>query len=79
MKGWIKYHDFYDTLAEITQILEENVITCLCGKKLNKRNLQVSESGGEFWIYTHCNYCKYDLNYVKILHKYDVLQNERNI
>ena len=54
-------------------ILDTYNILCLCGERLYSSDLAFYQypKSTEYWLYAHCSYCQYDLNYQKIYRQYE--------
>jgi len=79
---WLNYDAFQKMFNLTKNVLKDHEIDCICGRRLNYKNLIYSTSmpydtlgqvpddvaphEKEYWIYCHCKYCNYDYNYEKI-------------
>lgn len=70
VSGWLKEEKFQIVFEEILGILDRYDINCMCGERLESKNLTHTEVKSEYWIYAHCNNCEYDYNYEKILRQW---------
>jgi hypothetical protein len=67
------YNNLVDEKGKYEKILDENIIKCPCGERLFSQDLcfyKLPQPSDEYWLYAHCDKCRYDLNYQKIYRRY---------